>query len=310
MIHLEKYSDKYEEQLKSIDMIAFNTVNYHADVLAASVRVAVDGERLIGVGYLKAGATFLKADESDLPYYFIHAEYITDDESDPEEQIEASELLLEELKRQFDELCDKYADKRLILRLWCNSTRTAYQEFLMAHGFRVMRVMPILVRELVPEDEDADEKIILSDGEALDIREMDPYDDAFMHAYMVTNREAFEVEDSANELRFVMGGEDSHVFAVMKGERVIASVTLWHITDERAATENIFCAEDYRKKGVTSALLQYVFGFLRKKGYEFASLTVFGDNLPAIGLYFKLGYELEGNMLELHYEKNYKNIGF
>lgn len=180
----------------------------------------------------------------------------------------------------------------------------------MAHGFRPMRIMPILVRNLTDDDICEKEAVLPLENEDLEIKEMNPHDDAFIEAYTVTNREAFEVEDSANELRFIAGGEDSHVFAVMKKNRVIAAVTLWKITKFRAATENIFCAAEYRNKGITSTLIKYVLGYLKERGYKEASLTVFGDNLPATQLYFKLGYELEGNMLELHYETEYSNVGF
>lgn len=310
MIKIKEYSDKFDEQLKAIDMITFYTVKYHSDVIKPGISAVVDGRKLIGVSYLKAGASFLKVDERELPYYFIHAEYITDEGADVETQVEASELMLEDLKGKFADIQSRYNDKRLILRLWCNTEKTAYQEFLMAHGFRPMRVLPILVRELTEDDVREKDSIVLPGNEKLEIKEMNPHDDGFMKEYTVTNREAFEVEDSENELRFVMGGEDSHVFSVMNKDRVIAAVTLWKITESRAATENIFCAADYRNKGITSALLKYVFGYLKEKGYDVASLTVFGDNQPATQLYFKLGYELEGNMLELHYETEYSNIGF
>lgn len=315
MIKIRNYSEEYDEQIKALSMVTFFTIKYHQDTIADSVCLAFDGEKLVGTGYLKAGATFLKIDAEDLRYYFIHAEFMADEEADAESQVVASGMLLEELIRRFDAVQDKYPGKRLILRLWCQAQQTDYLEFLMAYGFRLMRVTPILVRTLTDEDADvftakASNVISLKNGEKLEIRECDPYDEAFARAYTVTNREAFEVEDSLNELRFVMGGADSHVFAVMKGERVIAAVTTWLITDERAATENIFCAEDYRHMGVTSTLLGYVFGFLKDKGYEEGSLTVFGDNQPAMQLYLKLGYEVEGTLLECHYERDYKNIGY
>ena len=306
MVKLTEYNEKYDTRLRKLDPVTYYTIKYHSDVITESVCAAIDGNKLIGVGFLKSGATFLKVDKLDLPCYFIHAEHIEDEKADPEKQIIASELILERLKTVFGDIQEKHTGKRLILRLWCDAKRIVYEEFLMMHGFRPMRIIPVLVRELTKEDEryyeSSRKTITMNDGEELRIEEMNPNDDSFMEAYTVTNREAFEVEDSENELKFVMQGEDSHVFAVMKEKRVIAAVTLWRISGERAATENIFCAADYRRKGVTSQLLKYVFGFLKSRGYEQASLTVFGDNQPAAQLYFKLGYEVESNFLELHYE--------
>lgn len=314
MIKIIDYSDRYDEKLMKLDMMSFLNIKYHRDVILKSVCLAADGDEIIGVGMLKAGATFLKIDEEELRYYFIHADFLADEGADAEAQVIASGMLIEELKKRFDKIQDSHKGKRLILRVWTNAMKKDYLEFLMSYGFRPMRVTPIMARELTDEDMEAyseDEPVIrLKGGEKLAIREMDPDDENFAKEYIKTNREAFEVEDSINELRFVMGGEDSHVFAVMKGERVIAALTTWTVSEGRAATENIFCAQDYRQKGVTSALIQYALGFLRSRGYEQASLTVFGDNQPATQLYLKLGYEVEGTLLECHYERDYKNIGF
>ena len=67
------------------------------------------------------------------------------------------------------------------------------------------------------------------------------------------------------------------------------------------ATENIFCDPDYRRKGITTRLLTYVFGKLFEANAQCARLTVYGDNLPAIRLYRKLGYSVAYELLEMHY---------
>lgn len=304
------YNEKYDKAIQNIDMILFFTIKYHNDVLKDTVTLAVDGRKVCGVGYLKAGATFLKVEKENLPYYFIHSEIFTDVSADPALQVGAMSLLLAELKRRFLEIQDKYSDKRLILRMWSPAENLDFLEFLMEHGFRQMRLTPIMVKSLTKKDIKKDDTDLSFIEEGLHIREMDPNNDEFLKAYMVTNREAFEVEDSGDEMKFMMGGADSHVWAVMKEDRVIAALSTWQISEKRAATENIFCAEDYRKKGVTSALIKYVFSQLRKSDYREASLTVFGDNQPAMQLYLKLGYVLNGELIECHFEKEYKNIGF
>lgn len=310
MIRICEYTPLYDEQLKAVDMMSFLNIKYHPDVLADTVCLAVEDDKLLGVGFLKAGATFLKVDTEELPYYYIHAEFKADENADAESQVIASRFMLEELKGSFTVIQDKYPGKRLILRLWCGAGKSAYLEFLMSLGFRPMRVIPVMVKELEDEEFTSDDSIILPNGEELKIREMNPCDENFAAAYTVTNREAFEVEDSIGELKFMMGGEDTHVFAVMKGERVIAAVTTWVVSEGRAVTENIFCARDCRRMGITGRLLEYTFSFLKAKGYEEASLTVFGDNQPAAQLYFKSGYQLESCILECHYELNYKNAAY
>lgn len=317
MIGIIDYEEQYDEAIKNIDSVLYFSIKYHQDVIAESVCLVVDGEEVLGAGFLKAGATFLKVEKEDLPYYFIHAEYQASEKLDAERQVLASGMLLEELLYRFDLIQENYSNRRLILRLFCNAEKIAYLEFLMSYGFRPMRISPIMVYNLltgVSEEASGDsvqsDRIILDNGEILEIREMNPEDEDFAREYTITNREAFLVEDSINELRFTMGGQDAHVYAVMKGKRVIAALTTWCVFEGRSATENIFCAKDYRNMGVTSTLIKYVLGILKNKGYETASLTVFGDNQPATQLYLKLGYEVEGCMLECHYERDYKNIGY
>lgn len=310
-MRIVKYDVKYDEYIKDIEEVTFYTVKYHPDVIKESIAIVLDNEIPVAIGYLKAGATFLKVDKEELDYYFIHAEFLTSSVCDVEIQVTASAMILEELKAGFLRIQDRYSDKRLILRIYARADAVNYIQFLMEAGFRQMRIMPIMVKNLLETDTPClGDKIELDDGQILFIKEMDPNDDGFMSEYTKTNREAFEVEDSANELRFIMGGEDSHVYAVMDDNRVAACLTTWRINSNRAATENIFCAEKYRNRKITTQLLEYVFDKLKAWGYEEASLTVFGDNQPAQQLYLKLGYEVEGLMIELHYEKEYKNIGY
>lgn len=312
MIKTVKYDSKYDEQIKAIDMVLYYTIMYHSDVFTDTVLLAVreEDDCLTGVGYLKAGATFLKVKTEELPYYFIHGEMFVPEDADAEALVISMDMLIDALKKEFEDIQAEYPGKRLILRTWSNADNKDYLEFLMVHGFRQMRVTPIMVKNLVDEDFDNVAPQITVGDEILEIKEMDPNDPAFLREYMVTNREAFEVEDSAAELLFMLDGGDSHLYAVMKGDKVIAAVSSWQIDDRRATTENIFCKEEYRHKGVTTALIKYVLGILKERDYEEASLTVFGDNQPAMQLYLKLGYELNGTLIECHYEREYRNIGY
>lgn len=312
MLEIIEYDIKYNSDIRKLDELMFLEIQYHADVLKNTICIALYDGEFTGAGFLIAGPTYLQLGKQDLPYYHLHAEYKA--VVGTECEVEASTEMLKHLKLDFCKLQDRYYDKRLILRLWCGGSESAYMEFLMYHEFRAMKVTPILVKSLdmgqMKRELQISEFLYRLDKK-LEICEIKPQEDEkLMRAYMNANGSAFEVEDSENELRFRLASPKSHVFAVMRGNEVIASVTTWEVSKNRAATENIFCIEKYRNRGVTTALLEYVFDYLRENGYHEASLTVFGDNQPAVQLYFKLGYELLATLVEMHYETDYSPVMF
>lgn len=315
MLEIVDYSERFDGDIIRLDELIFLELKYHQDVIKDSVCIALQDGAFAGIGFLIAGATYRVIDERELRYYQISVEYKAVEGT--EWEIEASEAILEDLKLSFEDICNEYPEKRLILRLWSNGANNAYIEFLMMMEFRPMKVTPILEKRLdcnqkqagaLMEQARADIRAI---GSALTITEIFPNrDEHMMSEYLRSNGSAFEVEDSSAELCFRMEGPFTKVFAVMEGETVVASVTVWKITEEQAATENIFCIDGYRNRGITTALLQYAFAFLRQEGFSRASLTVFGDNQPAVQLYFKLGYELTGTLLEMHYEPDYLPVQY
>ena len=50
----------------------------------------------------------------------------------------------------------------------------------------------------------------------------------------------------------------------------------------------------FRGIGVGNAMMDYMVDWARKKGYDKISLSVFSSNKPAINLYKKFGFEIEG----------------
>jgi len=51
---------------------------------------------------------------------------------------------------------------------------------------------------------------------------------------------------------------------------------------------------EYRGLGIGNALMDYIIEWAKKHGYEKISLSVFSTNKPAINLYVKFGFEIEG----------------
>ncbi|MCR5742167.1 MAG: GNAT family N-acetyltransferase [Lachnospiraceae bacterium] len=293
MLELIEYDSEYDEDVKNLDEKIYEELIFHEDVIRNSITVAlVDGE-FAGVGYLMGSATFRQIDVK-LDYYHINMQYRA---VRSEAEVEVCEALILELMAQFEEIDKSYTDRRLILRHWVDEEAHAAQQFLNSFGFRSQRIMEVMVKEL--EDVECE----LPEGLRIDKLTMSEQD---MDRYMAANGDGFTVHDSEGELRFKLEHTDAEVYAVFEGEDIVASVTTWEVTKERAATENVFCIKRCRQQGITTALLCYVLENLRKKGYTEACLTVYGDDYPAILLYQKLGYELKYNLIEMHYEMDYE----
>ena len=124
-----------------------------------------------------------------------------------------------------------------------------------------------------------------------------------LKAYLEANYLGFDnIQDSEGELRFRLGDERTKIFVAQDNEKVVSSVTVWHINDDRAATENIFTIPEYRRRKIGIATVAKSLSYLREKGYKMATLTCLGDNVNAIALYNRIGYKVIGHLLAMHWE--------
>jgi ribosomal protein S18 acetylase RimI-like enzyme len=74
--------------------------------------------------------------------------------------------------------------------------------------------------------------------------------------------------------------------------------------------EYVAVAPDMRGKGIGRTLMQKAEVVARRRGYEFLSLYVLSDNLPAIGFYRKLGYRCEARRIDPWFARRYGFKGF
>ena len=82
-------------------------------------------------------------------------------------------------------------------------------------------------------------------------------------------------------------------FVAKKDQNVLGYVGISAVIDEGYIT-NIAVFPEYRKMGVGTALLKYLFAFAKEKELSFISLEVRPSNTGAISLYKKLGFIEEG----------------
>lgn len=92
-----------------------------------------------------------------------------------------------------------------------------------------------------------------------------------------------------------------YVVAV-ENEKVIGYGGMWHIVNEGHIT-NIAVHKDYRQKGIGNAIINKLFEIAEEKEMIGLTLEVRKSNIPALELYKKNGFKLEGIRPE-YYEDN------
>ncbi len=310
MLKIIPYDEKYDDELKSLDPDIYIEAKYHEDVIKEDLLLTVENGRLFGIGYLLASQSY-RLLERDLSEYFLHAVF----KGFQEKEAEASVMLLSGLMERFSLHCMKNPGKKLVLRLWCKDTDEACRELYSEMGFRHMDTMYVMKRELAGEALPSPAEIFRkASGNRLElvIREV-KLTRALENEYLSVNEEAFSLPDSIDDLRFKLRYYNGKLYCAFLPEespcgpqgsaygRLAASVTVWDIGTEGSATENIFCLPSCQNMGITKALLGYVLYMEKRAGKKCAALTVYKNDLPAIGLYSSLGYRLSRTLHEMRY---------
>lgn len=309
---LIKYKDEYDEQIEKLDQLLYWKIKFHPDLIRETVYLVIEEEKLLGVAYLIKRSGFLHIDK-ELAYHEIILEHYIDPEVLNQDAILS--LLLGQMKKECDRISANYPGKRIIIKCWEHEEEHERIEMYLKNDFYIGRGTPILVKKLDNvKSYDFSKPQYLNiqtdyGNETLEIKEL-TMEDNFLDEYEKANGNAFVIPDSIGDLAFKMNGPDVKVFAVMKGKEINSSIMIWECSEKRAATENIFCIDTYRRKGITSALIEYTCAYLKAEGYEEASLTVYQDNLPAIHLYEKMGYRYEKFNFGIQYETGYKAIEY
>ena len=303
MLKIVPYEARYDRALLRQDAASFREIRELPDVIPESRILCFNKNALAGVGWISAGASFLSLRE-DLPEYHLHLHFY----ASGSKEAEVSELLLKNLTEYFSTFSLKYSGKRLILRTWIRSAHTAYLELLNSLGFRPMRTMEVLEKELSEMENTAEDRDPLEFPNDPEIRftRLDFTDEAIREAYIRSSRAAFGIFDSIEELLFRVRCGEASVYAFIRDREILSSLTVWPLSASVTAVENIFTHPDWRKNGLASCLIRKVLKIREEEGYRRAQLTVFGDDLPAVSLYLKLGFSVSDVLLEMHYETDYR----
>jgi len=253
-------------RIARLDRETAREIRYHGDVRPETVRLYEENGRLYGVGYVIKGQG---------PFYHlavrVNAHFAAG--------VRAAEALFQWLTDWFCKA--DLPEKDPVLRLWVRDTEDAYRAFAESFGFRERDRM--LVMQKAAEAGENPEI-------AAHVRRMTLKDPGEAARYLHAAAEAFDLPPSEAEVRYRLTKGRGRVFGYFEGTDPVSFVTVFPAGGGVFATENIFTLPAYRRKGYAEALLTEVFARYREEGAAAFRLTVYGDDLPAIAFYEKLGY--------------------
>ncbi len=285
---LRNYDVSDLSAIEALNMYCALSIRFHRDVRPENVLCAVDEKgEIAGVGYLKPNETQAESECLFELSTFVDDAYARD--------LAVEGILLDGLTHRIDEIGNTTPGKRVRLRSFCESDDIGRIQLFMEKGFHLHSVIPVLRYDLqketthyrIPDD--------------VKIRELSFTNDE-VAKYVNADRMTGENPQSKAEIWFKSGDPSFKCFIATCDSEVVGAISVWDITDERAATENIFVIEPYRRKGIARELMATAFDELRRRGKKTATLSVRGTNVPALRLYLSSGYSLYYNLIELVYE--------
>lgn len=295
---ITNFKDEYLPQLQELSFFMWLRVQWDSTIMRDNVFAAIDEEELLlGICALCCDGTWYYIDDerTDIPLYRLQMEVCIKEECSAADKVERE--LIHAAKQRLQQLKEKYPDKKLCIRCWCEEKDYHKQQQLLELGFSGHNIVWIMGFDLenteIPQ---------IEESEDVSIDFMENTDEAIKE-YLAANSLGYDnVQDAEGELRFRLGDERTKVLVARSDGKIVSSVTTWHISDENAATENIFTIPEFRRRKVGSRIVTKSLSYLKENGYKLATLTCVGDNVRAIALYNNIGYKVVGHLLEMHWE--------
>jgi len=297
-------------------------LRYNPDILRETALASEERGRIIGAGFLSASAEFLwllrqrpeafsmlslkpalpgsSEAQADALCQAPPRDFglFTEFQGCGAKEIDVSISLLEALSEKAADIAACCPGLNIHRTVWCRESREAYADFLREFGFREERALLTLRKNLFAEPRDMTEtKALLPHGLFFDSPDLT--DPAQMDRYIYGNGLGFGHPDSRGNMLYRMSVLGARALTVTDGEQVLASVTVYRDGEGAAATEDIFCVPEWRRRGITTALLKEAFRRLRQEGFREVHLNVYEDNAPALSLYRSLGYAQTDRIAEL-----------
>jgi ribosomal protein S18 acetylase RimI-like enzyme len=296
---IRNYCDTDAEKIGSFDKITELAYRYNADFKPTNILCSVNSEgEILAVGHLEPHITWAPIDkDSQSPDYTYDLRVSIILNPEYECTMNVSSDLMDALLNRAGEIKKDYPGKKIRVIKYISSDNNEEMDFLISKGFAVTRTSLVMKRDLVEE--------IPSYPCSSDIRIVDwklETEEDLKRYFDADSTCSDGAAWSINMVRWMRNAPEWATFAAFSGDELVGSVMTWLITEERSATENIFVLPQWRRKGVAKAFITEALKHLKKQGKTMATLSVFGDNKPALQLYKSLGYKMYFLNLEFGYD--------
>lgn len=287
---LRKYCNDNFETIKKMNSFFAITIKYHGDIDKKDVICVVDkDEKLIGAGYLKYDKKFNRKGK-----YSIEFSTLLDEEH--QGNVEIDGMLMDGLIKRYNEIKNDNPQKELCLRICCETNEINDMQFFLDKGFSLNSVIPVLKYNLLQETNHYN----IPDN--VQIKEYS-FSEENLQNYINADFEASGIPESKADIQFKVGDPNFKCFVATCDSKVVGAISVWNITDKRAATENIFVIPSFRRKNISRELIATAFDELKERGMEIATLSMSGTNLRAMKLYLSCCYSLYYNLIEMVYDQ-------
>ena len=282
---IRNFIDHDLNAIERMDGFAALQIRHHRGIRQDNIVCAVEDEALLGFGFLTMNYGIGTKGK--------HRVDMTTRTNGT--NTAANSLLTDALIARFSEISRKEPEQDMCLRVCIETGEIQGMQFLLEKGFALSGIIPVLKYDLM---QTAKEQAIPED---IRLRKLD-FNDQSMKAYLEADFLASDDVESVASAWFRTGDPSYACYAAFCGNRIVGALSIWDLTEERAATENIFVIPAFRRKNIARALIALAFDELKKRDRKLATLSVRGTNLPAIKLYLSCGYSLYYNLLEMTYE--------
>lgn len=297
-ILIREFQEEDLDSIQQINHMLWLCIQWNHSYHKEDVFIAEDSKAgVVGVAALFWDGTwyYLNRENPNIVYYRMQMDIAVLPGYEKEEQVR--EELITRQKLHFSKYEMKYPDKNLRLRCFIMANQKEEMQRLLKHGFTAYGIVPILAFDL-NKDLPAPESM-----GSVDIG-IHTCDEKGIQAYLAANEAGYDgIQDSEDDFRFKLNGEQVKVFAAKDQGRIVSSCTIWKLEEGHFATENVFTIPEYRRRGIGREMLLTVLRYLKEAGVKKATLTVTGGNKAALEMYRKIGYSLENVMYEMHYYK-------
>ncbi len=296
---MRNYIENDADKIGLFDKVLELSYRYNPDFEPENIFCAVNSAgEILGVGHLEPHDTWNLINKQDVSPDFTY-KLLLSISLNPQfpSSDDIKESLLKKLIHRAGQIKMQYPEKKIRVIKWMSPKDFSEIDFLLSNNFVAYQNSLVLKFDLsheipyvpVPEGIKVVENLLSTE------EELQQYHQAEIIAFS-------GVVWSMNLLRWFRNTPEWNNFCAFDGNQFIGDAMTWMITEERSAIENIFVLPGWRNKGVAKYIITEVLKYLKGKGKAIATLSVHGDNKPAISLYKGLGFEFFGALIEFGYD--------